>query len=208
MKESLGLSENFTKFEDGHKVITSLLQKVAAKDSSALSTLYDITSSQVYGMICHLVKDPFLAEEVLSDIYLYVWHNANKYNPERGKPITWLFILARCRALDRLRLRKVAKIRNQNTPLTDNIMVNFLPNKNPSPEENFLNKERQMFIQQALAQLPVEQREAIELAYYLGFSHKEIAEETNQPVGTVKTRIRIGTGKLKELLKPLIEDNI
>ena len=208
MKESLSLSNNYSKTEDDYKVIVDLLQKVATKDSSALSILYDLTSPRVYGLIFHLVKDPLLAEEVLSDTYLYIWHNANNYNKERGKPITWLFILARSRAFDRLRSHSETKMRNQNISLTDNITVTSLSSEALSPEKTFFDKERQEFVQCALEKLPTEQREVIELAYYSGFSHREIAEETKQPVGTVKTRIRIGTVKLKKLLKPLIEDKL
>lgn len=211
MQEQFNLPDNSDDYLDkdsSYIVIADLLQKVAKKDSSALNLLYDLTSPQVYGLICHLVKDHLLAEEVLSDTYLYVWNNAKNYDRERGKPVTWLLILARSRAFDRLRSSQEAKVRNQNVPLTDNIAVNNSEGETLSPEKTFFDKERQKTVQYALAQLPNEQRQVIELAYYLGFSHKEIAEETKQPVGTVKTRIRMGTGKLKELLKPLIEDSI
>lgn len=208
MKESLSLSGNHSKQESNCEVISDLLQKVAKKDSFALDTLYDLTSPQIYGLIHYLVKDPLLAEEILSDTYLCVWRNANSYDKDRGKPITWLLILARSRAFDRLRSYKEAKIRNNIVSLTDNITATNLVDDIPSPEKTFFDKERQKTVQYALEKLPDEQRQVIELAYYSGFSHREIAEETKQPVGTVKTRIRIGTGKLKELLKPLIEDYV
>lgn len=208
MKESLSLSDNHSKQESNCEVIVDLLIKVAKKDSSALSILYDLTSPQLYGLIHYLVKDPLLAEEILSDTYLCIWRIAGTYNQDRGKPITWLLILARSRAFDRLRSYKEAKIRNHNVSLTDNITAINLVNEISSPEKTFFDKERQEKVQYALEKLPSEQRQVIELAYYLGFSHKEIAEETKQPVGTVKTRIRMGTGKLKELLKPLIGDQI
>lgn len=208
MKESLGFSDSSSKVDSHYQVIADLLQRVAKKDTAALNSLYDLTSSQVYGLIYQLVKDTALAEEVLSDTYLYVWHNANNYNQQRGKPITWLLILARSRAFDKLRRDKERKLRTQNISLTDNNTVTNLESNAPSPEKTLFDSERQKSVQSALKQLPSEQREVIELAYYSGFSHQEIAQETNQPVGTVKTRIRIGTGKLKELLKPLIEDQI
>lgn len=208
MHESLSLSDGYSKAEGYYQVITDLLHKVAKKDPAALNSLYDLTSSQIYGLVYHLVRDPAMAEEVLSDTYLYVWHNANNYNQQRGKPITWLLILARSRAFDKLRRDKERKLRTQNISLTDNNIVTNLESKTPSPEETLFDSERQKSVQSALKQLPSEQREVIELAYYAGFSHQEIAQETKQPVGTVKTRIRIGTGKLKELLKTLIEDQI
>jgi len=207
MKENLE-SSNFAKKESYYRVVADLLEKIAKKDTAALSSLYDLTSAQIYGIIYQLIKDPTIAEEVLSDTYLYIWHNAENYDQQRGKPVTRLFILARSRAVDQIRRYKWKNLVTQDISLIDSFTLISVFNKQPSPEESFFDSERQKSIQNALKKLPDEQRKVIELAYYGGFSHREIAVETNQPIGTVKTRIKSGTDKLRELLKPLIEDKV
>jgi RNA polymerase sigma-70 factor (ECF subfamily) len=130
------------------------------------------------------------------DVYMQVWRRASDYDESRGSPIAWLLTLARSRAIDRLRSAARAKRRD------DALMV---VEDTTNPHRDIEISERCHFVRQAIATLSPEQREAIEIAYFSGLSHFEIADKLGQPVGTIKTRIRSGMMRLKRLLQPLLE---
>ncbi|MGH9841017.1 MAG: sigma-70 family RNA polymerase sigma factor, partial [Blastocatellia bacterium] len=175
-------------------------RKIAAGDQSAIATLYDSTNRLVYGLILRVLGDPSTAEEVLLDIYAQVWRQASAYDTSRGTPLAWLTTIARSRAIDRLRSGWQEQQRKESLDV-----VGDAPADTASPEEMTVAAERQRFVRQALQQLTPEQREVIELAYYSGLSHSEIAAKLNQPLGTVKTRTRLGMMKLRETLAPILE---
>ena len=181
--------------------LIDLVRKIAEGDQSALATLYDSTNRLVYGLILRVLSDASTAEEVLLDVYTQVWRQASTYDTSRGAPLAWVTTIARSRAIDRLRSGWQDQMRKE--PLE---AIGDAPTGAESPEEATVASERQKFVREALAQLTPEQREVIELAYYSGLSHSEIAAKLNQPLGTVKTRTRLGMMKLREALGPLLDD--
>jgi RNA polymerase sigma-70 factor (ECF subfamily) len=128
---------------------------------------------------------------------LEVWRKVARYDVGRGTPIAWLITLTRSRAIDRLRARSG---RNAAVPL-DDAVASRLADLGPSPYETQADQELRMAVGSAITGLPAAQQQAIELAYYEGLSHHEIAARLNQPLGTVKTRIKLGMSKLRESLR-------
>lgn len=179
--------------------LISLVQQVATGDQSALATLYDTTNRLIYGLVLRVLGDANSAEEVLLDVYTQVWRQAASYDTNRGAPLAWLTTIARSRAIDRLRSGWQDQRRKE--PLD---VLGDAPGGEASPEEMTVASERQRFVRHALNLLSPEQREVIELAYYSGLSHSEIAAKLNQPLGTVKTRTRLGMMKLREALAPIL----
>lgn len=186
---------------DGPDLI-DLLKSVANQDQQALAALYDATRRLIYGLISRIVSDPAAAEEVLIDVYLQAWRQADRYDRERGAPLAWLTTIARSRALDRVRSSSQEQRRSQPLEAASQQVAT------ESAEEAALAGEVRGHVQRALATLSREQREVIELAYYGGFSHREIALELGQPLGTVKTRTRLGMIKLREMLRPLFAEGV
>jgi RNA polymerase sigma-70 factor (ECF subfamily) len=177
-----------------------LIRKVAEGDQSALSALYDSTSRPVFGLILRVVTDRSIAEEVLLDVYTQVWRQAPAYDAKRGAPLAWLMMIARTRGIDRLRSGKHEQQNKESFEAIGDITAGT-----PSPEEDTVNSERRQLVRSAIETLSAEQREVIELAYYSGLSHSEIALKLGQPLGTVKTRTRLGMMKLRDLLHPMFE---
>ncbi len=180
--------------------LIELVRKIASGDQAAMGALYDATSRLVYGIVLRVLSDAATAEEVTLDVYTQVWRQAASFDAGRGGPLAWLTTIARSRAIDRLRSGWQDQQRKQ--PLD---VVGDAPAGAAGPEEMTVAAERQRFVRQALAQLSPEQREVLELAYYSGLSHSEIAAKLNQPLGTVKTRTRLGMIKLREALGPILE---
>ena len=172
-----------------------LVQRMAGGDREALASLYDATCCPVHALVGRIVKDEATAEEVTGDVYLQAWQQAARFDAGRGAVLTWLLTLARTRAIDRVRVGVAA--REAREPVE---RAAHVPCSRPGPEDAFAVDQRRRHVRAALAILPREQREAIELAYYDGLSHSEIADRLEQPLGTVKTRIRQGLIKLREQL--------
>lgn len=179
---------------------TALVNRIAAADQSALTEFYDKTNRLAFGLALRVLNDRSAAEEVLLDVYMQVWRQAARYDKSRGTPLTWLLTIARSRAIDRLRASKHE--RQQSEPIE---AAERLLSLVPSPQDMTVATERQKTVRCALDALPPEQREVIELAYYLGMSHGEIAAKLNQPLGTVKTRLRLAMMKLREKLSTVYE---
>lgn len=182
---------------------TALIKRVADGDQSALATLYDSTSRLVFGLILRVVIDRSTAEEVLLDVYTQVWRQAATYDSKRGAPLAWLMTIARTRGIDRLRS---GRHENQNKESLD--AIGDVSAGTDSPEAETVSSERRQLVRSALETLSAEQREVIELAYYSGLSHSEIALRLGQPLGTVKTRTRLGMMKLRDALRPLMEGQV
>lgn len=176
-----------------------LIRGVAEGDNQALASLYDSTSRTVYGLLLRILSDPSSAEEVLLDVYAQVWRQAASFSPARGRPMAWLTTIARSRAIDRV--RRTRQEQQRETPLDDAIRSAG----GESVEEGVLAGEVRAVVRAALESLAPEQREVIELAYYGGMSHSEIAAARGLPLGTVKTRTRLGLMRLREMLKPAWE---
>ncbi|WP_447968531.1 sigma-70 family RNA polymerase sigma factor [Nitrospira sp. M1] len=180
--------------------LVSLIVKVAQGNEQALGDLYDQTSSHVYGLAFRVLNDPMLAEEVTMDVYMQVWRQASQFDQERGKPIVWLTVLVRSRAIDRLRSGQKERDSRQSLDTIEDA-----PATKANPEESSAYSEQCRVLQKALASLTIDQRSVIELAYFGGLTQREIAERIGEPLGTVKTRVRLGMMKLRTILGPLEE---
>jgi RNA polymerase sigma-70 factor (ECF subfamily) len=176
-----------------------LLGRLAARDPNALGELYDTTSRLVFGLVYRIVGDHASAEEVTLDVYLQVWRQAEKYDPSRASFVSWLMLLARSRALDYLR-SKPGRARRQEQELDPREHEGQA--ESATPDQDAWAADRRQAITAALRQLDEGRRVAIELAFYEGCSHSEIADRLNLPLGTVKTRIRAGMQQLREQLQP------
>jgi RNA polymerase sigma-70 factor (ECF subfamily) len=155
----------------------------------------------VYGLALRILRDQQAAEDVTIEVYAQVHLQASHYDPQRGTASAWLLTLTRSRAIDRLRIE--TQRRDREEPLDETVSLASLID---DPEACSVNRELRHFIQQALLQLTPEQREAIEIAYYSGLSHSEIAAKLGQPLGTIKTRIRTGMVLLREHLAPILAE--
>lgn len=175
--------------------LAALIRGMAERDQDAMSALYDATNRLVYGLVLRILSDPAIAEEVMLDVYMQVWRQAESYDERRGGPLAWLTTVARSRAIDRLRSGKQRSQREEPLERADNHSAPA------NIEEEVAASEMRQRVQAALGLLSPEQREVIELAYYGGMSHSEIAAKLNQPLGTVKTRTRLGMMKLRDTLK-------
>lgn len=182
---------------------TGVIGQIAAGDQSALTVLYDSTRRLVYGLVLRILGDTATAEEVLLDVYSQVWRQASSYDRRRGAPLAWIMTIARTRAIDRLRSGRQEYQRKEPLETAVNQPANAV-----NPEEASVIAERRRIVRSALESLTAEQREVIELAYYSGLSHSEIAARLGQPLGTVKTRTRLGMMKLRERLHPILGDEL
>ena len=183
--------------EEGAQLAT-LMQFIAAGDQQALSDVYDTTSSRVYGLALRILGEIAAAEDVVIEVYTQAWTQAGSYEAQRGSVLSWLLTRTRSRAIDLLRSRN--RTTDRTAPLEQ---AGELPAETPDPEETSIVAERQRIVQQALESLQSEQRQVIELAYFSGLSHSEIAAKLDQPLGTVKTRVRTGMIRLRESLDSL-----
>ena len=174
-----------------------LLARIAAGDQPALAEFYDASSAKVFGLVMKILADRTVAEEVTMDVYTQVWRRASTYDTERGTPGSWLMMLAKTRAIDRFRSSYLE--RGRQVPLDQ---AAELPGDAATPEQYSADLERQRLVQEAMASLSAEQRQAIALAYYWGLSQSEIADRLQLPLGTVKTRMRLGMIRLREVLAP------
>ncbi len=175
--------------------LEDLVRRTATEDASALAALYDATCSRVHGLALRIVRDAGAAEEVTLDVYLQAWRDAPRFDATRGNALAWLLTIARSRAIDRL--RSMGRARSTTVPLD---AAAFVAASGPGPDEDAAQSQRRERIQRAMARLSPEQREAITIAYFSGMSHSEIAAALGQPLGTIKTRIRLGMIRLREIL--------
>lgn len=162
---------------------SQLIERVAHGDEAALAQLYECTSPIVFGLVLRIVGDRATAEEITLDVYIQAWRQACRYNTERGAASSWLLMLARSRAIDWLRSR-VRRSQDREQPLT---IATMLVETGPSPEDASAEAGRRRIVGEALTSLTAEQREAIELAFFYGMSHSEIAAKLGEPLGTIKT---------------------
>jgi len=170
---------------------------MAAGDQTAMAEFYDQTHPLVYGLALRILADPAAAEDVMVEVYTQYWTQAGGYDPSRGSPSAWLMTMTRSRAIDarRARGRDLASepLAAAGDPASDA----------PDPEALTVAGERHRVVHAALAELSAERRQLVELAYFAGMSHGEIAARLGQPLGTVKTRIRSAMMQLRERLTPL-----
>jgi len=172
-----------------------LVARIAERDEAALAALYDRFAPALLAICGRILGNPGDAEDVVQEVFLQVWRQAARYDPSRSSVSGWLSLIARSRAIDRLRNRRVGE-RTAAEAYASN------PRVDASPEgaRNVFHAERRARIRSALEGLPEEQREVIELAFYRGLTQNEIAAETGTPLGTVKTRTLLAMKKLRKAL--------
>jgi len=177
----------------------ALIAQVAKGNAQAFEELYDRSNALLFTLAFRILGNRDEAAELLQEVYLEVWRKGARYDVGRGSPMAWLVTLVRSRGIDRLRSR-AAKGHGVTDPI-DNTPATQLPSHDPSPLQSQAQRELEGSVQKALAELPEAQRQALTLAYYEGLSHTEIAERLQQPIGTIKTRIKLGMDKLRVALR-------
>ncbi len=181
-----------------------LVDRMARGDETALAELYDRHASKVYAVARAVVGESADADEVTTDVFVHAWRSAGAYDAGRGAVAAWLFTLARSRSLDRVRSRSRRSARIERAAAMDGGSFAVpVSGAGPDPERGPEMSELRGRVGAALADLPEAQRRAIELAYFEGLSQREIAERLDEPLGTVKTRIRSAMQKLRDALAPL-----
>jgi RNA polymerase sigma-70 factor (ECF subfamily) len=173
-----------------------LVSLLAGRDVRALEALYDRYGDYVYSVSLRVVGDAQLAEDIAQEVFLRLWRRPDLFDAGRGRFVTWLLSVARNKAIDERRSRG-RRFRHENPP---GFASEDLPAVAEDPVDSALLADDRIVIQKALALLPAEQRLAIQLAYFGGYTQQEIAEGLKQPLGTVKTRIRLGLQKLRAVL--------
>ena len=169
----------------------ALLLRVAQGDQRAFSELYDVIAPRMLGLVRHVLKDHAQSEEVVQEVLLEVWQTAPRFDPNKGKAVTWMLTMAHRRAIDRVRSAQSSRDRDTKVGIRD------LDREFDSVAESVEIRIEHDRVEKALSRLSELQRQAVELAYYGGYSHSEVSEMLNIPMGTVKTRLRDGMMRLR-----------
>ena len=170
---------------------TDLVRRMAGGDREAFAAFYDAYSPLAFGLIRRVVGDADEAADVLQEVFLELWRSAASYDPRRGTPEAWVTVRARSRGIDRVRsVRRREEMLA--TPLAEGAAT--------PPADTVVDTENRETVHGALGVLPANQREVLELAYFRGLSQSEISRRLGQPLGTVKTRMRLGMERLRSLL--------
>jgi RNA polymerase sigma factor (sigma-70 family) len=187
VREYRSMTRSFAHLSD-----EAVVALVARSDDVALAELYDRFGRVAYAVALRILRDEKLAEDAVQEGFLAAWRSADRFMPERGKASTWILTLVHRRAVD--------LVRREERRRADALSEEMEPGPTDSAEDDaWLRFERER-VQAALKQLPDQQREALELAYYGGFTQSELAERLGQPVGTIKSRMFTGLARLRELL--------
>jgi RNA polymerase sigma-70 factor (ECF subfamily) len=177
-----------TKFEQ------NLISRIADGDESAFTALYQRLSSSLFGLAYRMMNDAKEAEDVLQEGFTYVWRKAGSYDPTRSTPFAWMVMIVRNKAIDRLRVRQ------RGERLREKAEQTVIQETDEFSAEEPVLRERSTIVRSALQQIPSEQREALELAFFGGLTHEQIADRLTTPLGTIKARIRRGLLKLRDFL--------
>lgn len=176
-----------------------MLERIAAQDRAALADFYDLHAGLLFSIAMRILEDAGEAEEVIQDAFLQIWQKAATFDTALGSAVSWAVSIARNRAIDRLRSRQrrfrlTETLQEEASRATPHEMTNWYGLDNDSAS----------FVRKAVNSLPLEQRQAIEMAFFGGLTHQEIAESLREPLGTVKARIRRGMMKLRDSLQPYL----
>ncbi len=180
--------------------LRSLLQATARGDQRAFSELYRATSSHLYGLLLRMLQRRDWAEEALQDCFIKVWQKAETYEADKGAPLTWLLSVARYRALDLLRVKRPEVELPDGEEGSSTLPPLTLQDEGQDPLARASETQGIARMRECLKELPSEQREAVLLAYYEGYTHQELAARMNAPLGTVKSWVRRGLARLREAL--------
>ena len=173
--------------------LTPIIAAVASGDQVAFAALYDRLSPTVYGVVRRVLRDPSQAEEVTQEVFVEIWRQAARFDGERGSVATWAVTIAHRRAVDRVRSEQAHRDRQLRSAAVD-------PAAESTPEDTALDSEDRRRAKAAMAALSAPQREVLELAFYEGLTHVQIADRLDVALGTVKTRIRDGLIRLRTVM--------
>ena len=174
--------------------LAELLKACSLGDESAFAKLYDATAARLFGLVLRTVRDRAQAEEVTQDAYLDIWRNSSRFDPDRGSPMSWLMTIGHRKAVDRVRSAEATRRRDTAYEAREHTTA-----FDQTVEEAHRNLDGQR-VRQALDSLTETQRGALELAYFGGYTHREVAAMMDLPLGTAKTRIRDGLIRLRDTL--------
>jgi RNA polymerase sigma-70 factor (ECF subfamily) len=177
----------------------ALIQATAKRDKDAFEQLYQRHSSVLFALALKILGNRSDAEDVLQDTFIQVWKTAEAFDVKRGKPIAWVIMLTRSRAIDRLRSRATRARATEAASVEPQ-------DDSPLPAQQASASETHLIVRRAIGALPAEQRTPIELAYFGGLTQTEIAQQLGQPLGTVKTRMRAGMLRLRDQLNVVSEE--
>ena len=173
-----------------------LLAKISEQDRQALAALYERYGRRVFALAVRMLNDPVGSEEVTQDVFMSVWRRGASYTSKKGKFSTWLFSIAHNRTIDELRKRRRDRSR-ENADIDDHLNIQ---SNDISPADAAVAQSEYAKIRAAMEKLPVEQKSVLELSYFKGLTQTEISTKTGQPLGTVKTRMRLALKKLRTAL--------
>ena len=176
--------------------LAELIARIGQRDDRALAALYDATASRVFGLVSRVVQEASLAEEVVEDTFWQVWRQSERFDPGRGRPLTWLLAMARSRAIDAIRRRE----RRTHVPLDEDEQAALSDEDGAGPADLLAATRGQHLLHRALASLEAQPRQLIALAFFRGLTHEEIAACTRSPLGTVKSQIRRSLQDLRQHL--------
>ena len=174
-----------------------LIERMAAGDEAALADFYQRFAPTLYGLATKMLDDEKEAEDVLQEGFIYLWRKAAAYNPQLGSPFSWAVMIVRHKAIDRIRSRRRAE------RIVDRAMAefsHFAETDERSADEPVFSEQRAI-VRAALGHMPWEQRQALELAFFSGLTHEEIATQLSTPLGTIKARIRRGLIRMRDFVR-------
>ena len=179
----------------------ALMKAITDRHETALRELYDRYGKTLKAVVAHVVHEEAEADDVLQEIFLQIWKEAANYSPQAGKPLGWVVTLARRRAIDRLRRRQAyCRAKDRFELHIERQPDAWVRNR---IDDDLVRSDMRRFLEGQMKTLPIYQREAIELSFFEGLSHREIAARTGTPLGTVKTRLELGLRKLMNCVRPL-----
>mgnify|MGYP003118758172 CR=1 FL=1 len=191
-----------TKDEDRDR---ELMARIKARDTAALSELYDNYHRLLFGLILSILKKREESEDILQEVFTTIWEKAEQFDTERGTVYTWIVSLTRNKSIDRLRSKVYKEQKKQSVSLNDEDVFHPLYSEETDPLENTILTDRAKRLHNALTEISAKQRKVLQVAYFNGMSQREIADEFDIPLGTVKTRMRDGMMKLREILGKELE---
>ncbi len=176
----------------------TLIQQIGIGDPKALSLLYDRHKTIVFSLAIKISGSHETAEDITLDVFTQIWQHADKYHPEKGSVRGWIASIARYRSIDTLRRQNVRL--DIHHPNWSDIQLETLPS-DENPDDALESAEIRRRVSNSIHRLPEDQQKVLAMAYYKGYTHRQIAEALNEPLGTIKTRIRLGLQKLRQIFK-------
>ena len=183
--------------EADRQIDAQLLGRIASGDEAAFGALYDRFSPGLYSFVLRMTHDEAEAQDVLQEGFAHIWRRASTYDPVRSSPFTWAVMILRNKAIDRMRVRQ----RQERTLEKATVEFSHFPEADESAAGEPERRDQGMLVRSALTQIPTDQKQAVEMAFFSGLTHEEIAERLGTPLGTIKARIRRGLLKLRDFLK-------